>query len=268
MQGSYLGFSLEKMPVLQFAHRHQAEPSGWKLFAAPGIIEITYLKTGDLTLTNNHQCLHAQTGDVICLDHSQPWTATVTSPLHIHYTAAIQVDKIAEYDSYTVPDPLSVCLAQCCHPENNAELVMKIQKLAKCADPVSAAVLCARLINDLHLLTKADALPEDPLCSRLKELIADRLDRSLSPAALADELHISYGHLSRLFKQQEHCTVTQYIHRRKLQRVQELLRLYPISLEEAGLAVGISDVKYLSRLFHREYGVCPREYRHSQTEME
>ena len=56
-------------------------------------------------------------------------------------------------------------------------------------------------------------------------------------------------------------TLVEYSNCAKVQRVRELITSRNISLTDAGLAVGIDDVKYLSRLFKKYSGVTSAEYR-------
>ena len=53
----------------------------------------------------------------------------------------------------------------------------------------------------------------------------------------------------------------EYINRRKLTHMLELIRRYGYTLAEAGSHVGYTDVNYISRLFKKFYGMNITEYK-------
>ena len=55
-------------------------------------------------------------------------------------------------------------------------------------------------------------------------------------------------------------TIVEYINREKLKLVKDQITTMKVTLEEAGAEVGITDVKYLSRLFKKYNGITAMEY--------
>lgn len=78
---------------------------------------------------------------------------------------------------------------------------------------------------------------------------------------IADELGISYGYLSKIFKEEMGMSLVDYINIIKVERIKELLINRDVSFEDAGASVGINDVKYLSRIFKKYTGITSSEYR-------
>ena len=60
----------------------------------------------------------------------------------------------------------------------------------------------------------------------------------------------------------------EYINRRKLSYMVELIRRYDYTLAEAGEHVGYNDVNYISRIFKRYYGMTVTEYKRSYNTQE
>ena len=57
-------------------------------------------------------------------------------------------------------------------------------------------------------------------------------------------------------------SIVEYWNRSRIHKVEQLITVGGMTLIEAGDAVGIGDVKYLSRLFHRYTGMTAQEFRH------
>lgn len=93
------------------------------------------------------------------------------------------------------------------------------------------------------------------------EYIQAHLGEKLMVQDIAQAIGVNYHHLSRVFHKEMHMTMVEYITRSKIRRVEQLITSSGMTLSEAGVAVGIPEPKYLSRLFHRYTGLTVREYR-------
>lgn len=79
-------------------------------------------------------------------------------------------------------------------------------------------------------------------------------------AAIADDLGISEGHLSHLFKKETDYTLRGYLTRYRMHRAMELLRDCRVKIYEVAEAVGYRDVTHFSATFKKLVGVSPSEY--------
>lgn len=98
-------------------------------------------------------------------------------------------------------------------------------------------------------------------CRLACDYVAEHPDRPIRETEIARALGISTAYLSRLFSRSMGMTLTEYIHRTKLQQVVHLLLDVGASLQQAADAVGISSTKYLSRLFRQYMGMSVTEYK-------
>ncbi|MHB8513655.1 MAG: helix-turn-helix transcriptional regulator [Actinomycetota bacterium] len=105
---------------------------------------------------------------------------------------------------------------------------------------------------------------------RLKDLarmrrVRDRIDRDyaqpLDVEALARDVHMSAGHLSREFKQAFGESPYSYLMTRRIERAMALLRRGDLSVTEICFAVGCSSLGTFSTRFTELVGMPPSEYR-------
>ncbi|MCR4646065.1 MAG: AraC family transcriptional regulator [Oscillospiraceae bacterium] len=83
----------------------------------------------------------------------------------------------------------------------------------------------------------------------------------LTVAELAAMSHYSERQFLRLFREATGCLPLQYITRLRLQAACTLLKNSDMTVTEIALHCGYADSSYFSRLFQREYGISPRNYR-------
>ena len=58
-----------------------------------------------------------------------------------------------------------------------------------------------------------------------------------------------------------HTTVNNYLISKRITRAKQLLRFTDMTVDEIGVAVGMADANYFSRMFRKAEGISPREYR-------
>lgn len=99
---------------------------------------------------------------------------------------------------------------------------------------------------------------------RVKAYINDQLaDTELSPGKVADALGISVRYIHLLFKSDD-ITFNRYLYRARLRKIQrELNGRTPseVSLTQLAHYYGFKDASHFSRIFKKEVGMSPSEYR-------
>jgi AraC-like DNA-binding protein len=105
---------------------------------------------------------------------------------------------------------------------------------------------------------------------QIKAFIDERLaDPDLSPETIAAAHDISVRCLHQLFDSQEQ-SVAGWISRRRLEAcrrdlLNSALDSYPVSA--VGIRWGLKDAGHFSRVFRKAYGVAPKEYRLTRSEI-
>ena len=78
---------------------------------------------------------------------------------------------------------------------------------------------------------------------------------------LSQEFHFSISHLSRTIKEKTGQNFSQIVQSLKLKKAIEYLLHSDLSIEEITEKIGYESQSYLSRMFKREIGVSPQQYR-------
>ncbi len=90
------------------------------------------------------------------------------------------------------------------------------------------------------------------------------LSAELSAGRLSLGLGVSLGHLCAVFKRETGKTLSEYIRERHIEYATYLLDTTDLQIQTVALHCGIMDLQYFSKLFKRQLGVTPTEYRHNR----
>ncbi|WP_117236378.1 AraC family transcriptional regulator [Vibrio maerlii] len=130
--------------------------------------------------------------------------------------------------------------------------------------PMDESLIQALLQYSCTMLDSPIAEPQN----RVKDLyqgiciyIQENFHRPLNRDCIADRFSLSANHLSRLFRQQGHMTLAEYITRVRIDRAKFMLKKYNFKLNEVSVRCGFKDVNYFCRVFKNRTGRTPSEYR-------
>lgn len=119
----------------------------------------------------------------------------------------------------------------------------------------------ARQRQSVYAQSLIDARSEHPRFRELARWIERHLDRPLDAAGMAQRCGMSLRSFHRKFLDAYRVTPRKYLQIRRIERSRELLRNPSRSIEQVLQAVGVSDVSSFRRVFQRELGCTPAEYR-------
>ena len=99
----------------------------------------------------------------------------------------------------------------------------------------------------------------------LMERIVQSVNRHLSDSEftveqLCSEAGISRAHLHRKMKEMTGMPVTEFIRNIRLEQAARLLRERKLNITQVAYSVGFSNQGYFSTVFHKHFGVTPRDY--------
>lgn len=169
--------------------------------------------------------------------------------------------------------------------EANVEGVSELKRTIRTSDPVLGGLVAAlklshqselikerlgaaignHLIETYGVIGRRRRLARGGLSRRnqnlTKELILNRLDSSISVAALADECHMSRSAFARAFKESTGKTPYQWITQARIERSQALLTNQDLSLEDIAVRCGFADHSHFTRVFSAHLGEPPSAWR-------
>lgn len=108
------------------------------------------------------------------------------------------------------------------------------------------------------------ALPRtfgDPLVQQAADWVAQNCARKISTDDIASALHVSYRTLHRRFDAATGMPPLAYLQALRVEHAKELLEGSRLSLEQIVAQIGYSDVSAFRRLFVRQAGLSPAQYR-------
>ena len=83
----------------------------------------------------------------------------------------------------------------------------------------------------------------------------------ISSRRISEHFYINESYAARAFKCEMGMSITQYIRKVRFDNAKRLLKNTNVSVGNIALNVGYQDANYFTRLFTREVGVTPTEYR-------
>ena len=93
------------------------------------------------------------------------------------------------------------------------------------------------------------------------EIIHDQFSEGLTLDGIAESAGIHPVYLSRVFRRHYRCTIGDYIRRLRVESASHQILTTKVSLLEIAMTAGFSDQSHFSRIFKRQMGISPTEYR-------
>lgn len=95
----------------------------------------------------------------------------------------------------------------------------------------------------------------------LKFYIDNNFEKDIRLSDLADQLYVTEQYLSRVFKEQNGMGVSEYLIRRRLAKVRQLLLESEDSITDIAYSAGFSNINSFNRIFKKYQGMTPSDYR-------
>ncbi len=102
---------------------------------------------------------------------------------------------------------------------------------------------------------------ENHLIVQAKVYISENFQKDISLDDVSRRLDLSSYYFSKLFKEETGSNFTEYVTKLRMDKAKELLEDKSLSMKAICSAVGYSDPNYFSRIFKKNEGVTPTEYR-------
>ncbi|MDD3218784.1 MAG: AraC family transcriptional regulator [Lachnospiraceae bacterium] len=121
-----------------------------------------------------------------------------------------------------------------------------------------------KMLRSYCMLVKNHSLAGySPIVRQAVDYINFNLASGLTVSGLADMLNISADYLTRLFRLELKCTVIEYINKQRITSAVKLLNTTHMPIQNIAMCIGINDTSYFGKLFKKQIGMSPRQYRES-----
>lgn len=137
------------------------------------------------------------------------------------------------------------------------------QLLAKLTQAIRASVKEGKTKEIIEQMQSDDLGPSDSNYKKELEILLDQHlnDAALSLTFLAEEMGLSLGYLSSLFKQLFQVSFKEYVLKARLDKARIMLLSSDLKNYEISEAIGFNDPNYFSLVFKKRYGMSPNQYR-------
>ena len=119
----------------------------------------------------------------------------------------------------------------------------------------------AKVLNSQLFTSEIIAADSGSLACSLKDYIDSNYSYNISPKSLAESFFVNASYASRCFSQKYGLTITEYIYKVRIGRAKALLQSTNAPINNIALNVGYIDANYFSRIFKKQVGLRPQEYR-------
>ena len=127
---------------------------------------------------------------------------------------------------------------------------------------------CFSILLSFHLKAYNDRISSAGSQSLIRDHVAtavkfvnDNYCHKISVSDVASACFVSAHYLSNIFKKEMDISPQRYIVEVRMRRAEELLRLDTLSITDVALSVGYPDVLAFSKMFRKNFGISPSEYR-------
>ena len=118
------------------------------------------------------------------------------------------------------------------------------------------------MIRSFCLLVKEHSLSQYSFyVGQTITLVQYDLTADLSLKNIAAQLNVNPSYLSNLFHKECGCTLTEFVNSQRIDRAVQLLSNSKKAVQDIAAECGIQDVNYFIKLFKRQTGLTPNQYR-------
>ncbi len=114
-----------------------------------------------------------------------------------------------------------------------------------------------------RLVHKHSTRQYSPIVKKTVIVIDSNISAELSLGTLAKARGVSSGYLATVFKKETGKTVSEYVRDKRMEHAKYLLSTTHLQIQTVALHCGIMDVQYFSKIFKKQIGKSPKEYRES-----
>ena len=143
--------------------------------------------------------------------------------------------------------------------KSNPENILHLETIAK----METSIL--QILENIIDIITTHHPKETIYVKQAKKYIEENYQDNLTQKSIAKHLHITPNYLGRLFTDQTHTRITDYLNDIRITKACELMKDNTLSLSEISDKVGFTNQSYFSACFQKQKNLTPREYRKRTT---
>lgn len=143
------------------------------------------------------------------------------------------------------------------------ELVNKLESLGE-RENIPDSQYKATFLDDSSAGTMREAetvLNERDVEREIKRYVREHMVDNITVTNIAEELHFNAQYLMRAFKSKTGMSIVEYITKARMDRAKNILDETNLPIKEISYLVGYSDYAYFTRVFRKEFGESPSQFR-------
>ena len=216
---------------------------------------------GKFTFLDDGNCFTAEKGDTVILDCYKPheyFTNDYLESYWVHiegFNCREFYDEITESGSIIkgnssnrIKERIIRLFKSLCHSLHESELSLEVYKLL------------LEMANPDIVRANEDAIHKENI-QRVKEYIADHLNEKITVNYLAEAVHMSPTHFSRIFKAQTGFSPYDYVVVSRLNKAKEYLLTTEMSVAEIAYETGFNTEANFVYCFTNNEGISPGKFR-------
>lgn len=191
-------------------------------------------------------------------DPQNPWTITWVAFNGADSENLLNALQLS-ISSYVLRDVLSdsirktmACLLECLADETDPYRLGAITSLFSVFN---------KLRNSQKILPDRQTSEEDSIVAHIAGFIEQNYYMDIDMNMLCQHIHYSRSYLARSFKAEMQMTIQDFLRDTRINKAISLLLETALSIQEVSTSVGFNDSLYFSKLFSKQIGCSPREYR-------
>lgn len=247
------------------------EGAGQPVTAVPSSFELLFLLEGEGVFSQREYRSEARAGDVVLLSQFTPYTLSPVEGqplrcLSIHFLLAPSyLERVFDHCYHS----RSGLAAKLSDPESIRCLMALAQQRWQSGAADAAALARAILYAVLPQMADETQDFQAELCTRSQAELIDRAVR-LAEESLAGpvriqnlvrELGVSESRLNKTFNDVLGIPPSRHFMNMKMRRVEEMVALTDMTMEEISAGMGFSSAFHLSRAYKDTFGVSPSQFR-------
>lgn len=151
------------------------------------------------------------------------------------------------------------------NPLNMADVDNILESVDKKTESLEIVELCGMIKEAvLYLMPEKEIAATDSMRDIVQKAVAwvdAHYMEEVTLASLAERYHVENSYFSKIFRQETGINLIVYITRKRMEKAKEYIRNTDMNLMEVAFMTGYDDYTYFSRVFKKNTGMSPKEYR-------